>query len=775
MIGRLHPIPRGPRSALGTALVALATCASLLALKDLIIKGTWLSTGWIIVTVVALVVMGVRAVTRSWWAPTLVGIVVSAVILLVRYGATPGRVRVLPDSGSFDRTLAVAREGVTLINDSLVPMPGQRSAELLIVTGALAVFLLADLVALGLGAPALSGLVLAALWAPAVVLGFPASGWALAWTALFYLLLLALSAAPANAHADQGRRASVAIFASVSLIVTTVVIGPAVASFPGWASMSLPSFGNGPVGPLQLSDDLDLRQSLGSRSGQVVMRYTVAPSATAAGTDVAVDPATDAAAPTPSPSASSDAPIGAVTARTVGPLRSFTLTEFDGNSWQRTDALELAAWDPTTLLSSNPGLLGTTPDPELGTLADLNIDVANLRERRLPITTFPRTVLVDGPWQYDAARDEVVGRRATYNGLQYAMQVQIPNLTKDDLATAEVGDPGDDGATLQVPETSHTDDLTEEAAKITADAKTPYEQAMALQTFFHATSNFTYDTHVAPSRSDDAVWDFLQSTHGYCVQFATSMTIMARTLGIPARVAVGFLPGEVDDDGRYVVTGKQSHAWPELYFEDYGWVRFEPTPAVQSGPLPVWSDPFVGVSGPDHTLDEAVPGQTGGATTAPAPNTPQTGTAAQDAGTAWLPIGITVAVVLLIASAMIVVVRRRASLLPDLTPERAWTRARRRLAKKGVVWSDADTPRTVVASVQAQLTTRSGSPLTGGAADALVALARTIEAERYARTQPHVEPAVLAGWVDELVSGAEALLSDRPRRDAVPSAPRDGS
>lgn len=772
MITRLQPIPRGPRSALGTALVALATCSSLLALKDLIVKGTWLSTGWLIVLVVALVVMGVRAVTRSWWAPTLVGTVVSAVILLVRYGATPGRVRVLPDTGSFDRTLAVAREGITLINDSLVPMPGQRSAELLIVTGALAVFLLADLVAIGLGAPALSGLILATLWLPAVLLGFPASGWALAWTALFYLLLLALSAAPATAHADQGRRASVAIFASVSLIVATVVIGPAVASFPGWASLSLPTFGTGPVGPVWLSDDLNLRNSLPRRSGQVVMRYTVAPpTLPAAGPGVTLDPAT----PTPSPSASSDAPAGAVTARTVGPLRLFTLTDFDGSKWHRTDALELTEWDPTTLLTSVPDLLGTTPDPELGTLADVNIDVGNMRERRLPITTFPRTVVINGPWQYDEARDEVVGRRATYNGFEYAMQVQIPTLTKDDLATAEVGDPGDDGATLQVPETSRTDDLIDAAAEITADATTPYEQAMALQTYFHATTNFTYDTHVAPARTDDAVWDFLQSTHGFCVQFATSMTIMARTLGIPARVAAGYLPGEADDEGTYVVTGRQAHAWPELYFDGYGWVRFEPTPAVQTGPLPVWSDPFVGVSGTDPRLDESVPGQTGGATSAPAPSTPNTGSAAQDSGTAWLPVGITVAVVMLIASAAIVIVRRRSSLLPELTPERAWTRARRRLAKKGVVWSDADTPRTVVTSVQAQLVARSGSALTGSAADALVALARAIETERYARTQPNFDPAVLATWVDELVSGAEALLSDRPRRDAVPSAPRDGS
>ncbi|WP_426595346.1 transglutaminase TgpA family protein [Cellulomonas sp. McL0617] len=760
----MHPIPRGPRAAIGTGLVAAATCSSVLALQNLIVRGTWLSATWFIVLVVAAIVMGVRAVTRSWWAPSLAGLVVSLAIILVRYGAAPGRVRVLPDTGSVDRTLATAREGITVINASLVPMQGVRSTELLVVTGALAVFLLADLLAIGVGAPALSGLAFATMWIPAVVLGFPASGWALAWTALCYLLLLALSTAPATAHADQGRRASVAVFSSVGLIVATVVAGPVVASLPGWASVSLPTFGSGPVGPLQLSDDLDLRQSLGSRSGQVVMRYTVKAAAPAAGS----------AAPTPAPSSSSAA-LGAVSARAVGPLRAFTLASFDGSSWQRTDAPSLAPWDPATLLTSDPGIVGTAPDPERGTLADVAIDVAGLRERRLPISTFPRTVAVDGSWQYDAARDEVVGRRSTYNGMQYAMQVEIPNLTKADLQFANVGDPGDDGATLEVPKTSHSDDIAKKARELTADATTPYQQAMDLQQFFHSTANFTYDTHVAPSRSDDAVWDFLQSTHGYCVQFATSMTIMARMLGIPARVAVGFLPGDPDDSGTYIITGRQSHAWPELYFQNYGWVRFEPTPASQTGPLPAWSDPFSGVSSTKNSQEEQFPGSNTTPTTAPVPVTQQNGTTVQQSTNAWLPVGITVAVVLVVASIALVLVRRRAGLLPDLTPERAWSRARRRLAKRGIVWSDADTPRTVVASVNAQLRTRTGSELSGEPAAALVSLARTVETERYAREHPDVQSGVLSGWVDELVGGAEQLLSDRSRRDAVPSAPRDGS
>jgi hypothetical protein len=298
---------------------------------------------------------------------------------------------------------------------------------------------------------------------------------------------------------------------------------------------------------------------------------------------------------------------------------------------------------------------------------------------------------------------------------------------------------------------------------------------MALQTYFRATTNFTYDIRVAPSRSDDAVWDFLQSKKGYCVHFSTAMAMMARTLGIPARVGVGFLPGESDRNGSYIVTGHESHAWPELFFEGYGWVRFEPTPAVQTGAPPRWSDPFQGISAqadvPDNLVPSSRPLATAPATT---DNQPAAG-AADDAGRAWVPVGITVAIVLALASVGLAVVRRRTRFRADLTPERAWLRARKRLAARGVTWTDSDTPRTVVASVQDQLLRLAGSPLTGAPAEALTSLARTVERDRYAPQQPEVDPALLAGWVDELMSGVESLLSDRSRRADVPSAPRDGS
>src|SRR5690606_28719934 len=86
---------------------------------------------------------------------------------------------------------------------------------------------------------------------------------------------------------------------------------------------------------------------------------------------------------------------------------------------------------------------------------------------------------------------------------------------------------------------------------------------------------------------DDDLLAFLSPAGrtGYCEQFSASMALMARSLGIPARVAVGFLsPERAGND--WVFSAHDLHAWPELYFEGAGWVRFEPTPGSRSGGAP---------------------------------------------------------------------------------------------------------------------------------------------------------------------------------------------
>jgi hypothetical protein len=99
---------------------------------------------------------------------------------------------------------------------------------------------------------------------------------------------------------------------------------------------------------------------------------------------------------------------------------------------------------------------------------------------------------------------------------------------------------------------------------------------VTLQDWFR--SEFTYSIDVPPGHGNSAIEAFLEDRVGYCEQFAGTFAAMARTLGIPARVAVGFTQGEQQDDGSYLVLGRKAHAWPEVWFDDYGWVPFEPTP-----------------------------------------------------------------------------------------------------------------------------------------------------------------------------------------------------
>lgn len=739
------------RGWLSSALCALATCAALVALGRLIQPGRWPLVACAAVILLAAVIAGVRSLTASAWVPTVVGAVVAFAGLVVRYGAPPGGTQVLPTPDAVRRAWALAGEGVALIQSSLVPMPSNRSAEVLVVAGAAAVLLLVDALALGAGAPALVALPLSALWVPAVVLGYPASGWAVFWTGLAYLMLLALTTAPGGPQADLVRRSSTAVASAAGAVVLALVVAPAVAAFPGWSSVRLPTLGDGPGGPLVLSSNLDLRDSLGSRSSQVVLRYTVSRPAPEDGSG-------------PSPAATSTVPLS------IGPLRAFTLSSFDGRQWSRAGDGPVFPFDGGSWLGTD----SATPDP--ARQLDVQVRLESLRETRLPITTFPRTVTVDGSWRYDPQRDEVVGTQATAAGQTYTMQVEVQDLSADQLVAAGAGAPSGSEDYLQVPATQHLADITARANQIVGNATTAYDKAMALQQYFRSGANFTYDTKVAPATSQDAVWDFLQSRRGYCVQFSSAMTLMARILGIPARVAVGFLPGtQTGNDGEYVVTGKQAHAWPELYFAGYGWVRFEPTPAVQTGAPPAWSDPYVRSTGPGaqgpNDIGRAGQAATGGATGAPAP-APHT-TVTTTVHGSWVPTALTMGLVLLAAAAALLVWRRLRR-PPELNAERAWHTLRRRLAKRHITWADSTTPRGCVRTVQDALLELSGRELQGSALEGLTELARTVEDERYAPAQSPRTSSQLHHWIGETLRGVDELVSDRPGRAAAPSGPPAG-
>lgn len=191
-----------------------------------------------------------------------------------------------------------------------------------------------------------------------------------------------------------------------------------------------------------------------------------------------------------------------------------------------------------------------------------------------------------------------------------------PIIDKDLLRATSVSNPPDPIFT-QLP-----DDLPavveELAREVTAGAQTPYDQAFVLQQWFR--EQFDYSLEVQPGHGSNAIESFLQQRVGYCEQFSATFAAMARTLGIPSRVAVGFTPGVQNEEGWYSVLGKNAHAWPELWFDGIGWVLFEPTPG-RGAP---GSEGYTDVAPAQDTSGQGGVGDEGAATGDPLPTTPST-------------------------------------------------------------------------------------------------------------------------------------------------------
>ncbi|GAC1664429.1 MAG: hypothetical protein NVS9B4_19850 [Candidatus Acidiferrum sp.] len=121
------------------------------------------------------------------------------------------------------------------------------------------------------------------------------------------------------------------------------------------------------------------------------------------------------------------------------------------------------------------------------------------------------------------------------------------------------------------------------AQEITERAGNPYDKSLAIESYLRA--HYAYTLNLKGKPGSDPLAHFLfEARAGHCEYFASAMTIMLRTLGIPAREVNGFLPGEYNDlAGDYIVRASDAHSWVEVYFPDNGWVTFDPTPAAAAG------------------------------------------------------------------------------------------------------------------------------------------------------------------------------------------------
>ncbi len=261
--------------------------------------------------------------------------------------------------------------------------------------------------------------------------------------------------------------------------------------------------------------------------------------------------------------------------RNRGNLELFTVTSSDGGHYWRTYASPLydgGQWSP---LAEDLESMGDRTDEVLlqGPITSQTIRILALGNHNVPAAFHPVSVSpADLRWT-EQTQMLLLPDVDLQTGDRIDVQSMVPHPTVDQLLNATV-DNAPDG-TLDLP--GGLPQLAkDEALAATAGAVTPYEKALALQNFFR--NNFNYDLDVQYGNSYDAVEAFLRGRSGFCQQFAGTFGVMARYLGLPTRMAVGFTPGELRDDGLFHVYGRNAHAWPEVWFDGIGWLPFEPTP-----------------------------------------------------------------------------------------------------------------------------------------------------------------------------------------------------
>jgi len=286
--------------------------------------------------------------------------------------------------------------------------------------------------------------------------------------------------------------------------------------------------------------------------------------------------------------------------------RVATLSSFDGSRWKldRSDlspAGELPRQRPSNRLQ-------ITQQIEIGD---------GLRGQLVPAA--PEPVEADGDDLRWSARNSTL-LVADPDGLQSGDMISVvssaPRYYPRQLDRATANKPPGITDYLALPG-GLPDSVTELAAEVTADATTPYQRARAMQDWFR--SEFDYSLEVQGGHGNNAIEAFLRLRVGYCEQFAGTFAAMARSVGLPARVAVGYTPGTyLEELETFSVAGRNAHAWPEVWFDDLGWVAFEPTPG-RGAP---GNEPYTGVNAAQDEgqgpPESAPPGQGGGG---PAPTT----------------------------------------------------------------------------------------------------------------------------------------------------------
>ncbi len=553
--------------------VLAATVAVLLisvTARPLTSDSSYLGQTWFLVLALAGVTVGLRRARLTAGFVLAAQIVVLAVLLFVFASVTPSR-----GEPWFAQYVDLWQQGIQHMQTQAAPMEPDAGVKIIFVSVIGVIFVLTDLLVSGLDRPAW-GIVppAAAFVVPALGLGIDTGVAPFLCLAVGYLGILIADGLNRTGRwtrglsrdsADGFGTAMPVVWRAAGLIgapalIATLVLGVAL------PTLALPGLGIGAGGsgggPLQLTDPtIDLRRNLNQPDDAVVIRYTT------------------------------DRPGGLY-------LRMASLPEIDASGWSNVEM----RLDSGTTMPPIPGV-----DGDGGDRRSTQISVLDFGSMYLPLPYAPREVDVAGPWAHDPTSLVMLSSARgdqddAIRNLDYTVLSTDTDPDPQALARAVAGTPVDSKVTDVLPP-NLPESIKELTREVTRGSGTDAEKAWAIQEFLRDTSRFTYSTEPLPGNGYRALENFLLRDHrGYCEQFAAAMAMMAREVGIPSRVAVGFLPGKRVEDKTWEVSIRDMHAWPELYFAGYGWVRFEPTPASVTGTAPVWTVPQAESSNGDETL-----------------------------------------------------------------------------------------------------------------------------------------------------------------------------
>ncbi|MCK6209112.1 DUF3488 and transglutaminase-like domain-containing protein [Georgenia sp. EYE_87] len=726
----------------------------------------------LLATLVASWAVGPLVQGRAWVGPMILGLLaVTAVgvagravrlpaplVLLAQAGAgwtvlswvfVPGNHWAgLPLGSALTDAAALVRQGSEAIRVESVPAPGSPGLLLVVAGSMVAVGLAVDLIGVTLRSPALAGLpLLVVLAVTASGTGQPLSPRYFLTTAAVWLALVARQSitavrtwpnhhswsrtvpVPADGEDDAGRtgrrhRAWAASLGAVTVALAVVLPG----SLPHLAPTALiQGLGTAPgraAGGVTFTDTLDLSADLADRSDRPVLRYRA-----------------DGARPTP--------------------LRVLVTSRYANGRWWPVAG---QGGPPAPPLVPSEPVVVAMEDLEL-TVVDNNLDapqvalpypLASADFGDIAARTDPRTGTVSvaaRPSSYEAVSPQITGTLPAGAGDPPLREAVAPELLQVDPAAAPA--------------------LREVLADVAAEETNQLRIARAIQSYLRG-PDFTYSLTLAEpvqgpdGRPLDPVTHFLTTRLGYCTQFASAMVLLAREAGIPARLAVGFLPGERELDGSYTVVAADAHAWPELYIAGLGWTRFEPTPAGRSGAAPVYLT----------QSDVGAPVPTAGPATPPTGERPvmDPGGAVDGPGAPasnWMEgtvraLGRATGILAVVAAAVLIVplagrwrreAGRRRARDDSSHVEAEWQLLAATLSDLGLPAPVGATPR------QAAEHYRSAAGLSGDAADALARAAARLERARYA--PGGADPGTMARDVRDVTRRVRATRSWRARLGAV--------